>query len=471
MKIIGKFILILLLSQSLFSATAYLSSGEIQVGDRVALILEAHGKEVKFPELHSIEGYEVVSTSQSENIQVVNGNMTRTLQKQYIFYPSTDMTVPSYALEVDGKVEKTDQLNLHVGKVSQVNSPYSLEVILSNENPYKNEGVELIYVFKIRNGLKVRDLRFALPSFDGFWIKEGKQTNPKVEGDYVVHEIHYMIFAQREGDIELNPARMDIGFDSYKEDMFNMLTRNLEYKRVFSGKKTLHVKKLEGATFVGDFEIQASVDREKIASNENVNMTIKLSGYGNFDDLHELSLQTTANIFSDKPVIKSEVVDGKLEGKFEQKISLSSDKDFVINPIEFTYFSLKDGKVKTIKTQKFDINVDNKEAEKEIFLQATPKVATQPVVQQSTNNFWLGYVLGILSAFLLLVFYLFKDKMKFKKEKNSDEKSLLKRLFQLKNRDKNAEIYIKQIEEYLYGDRITKLNKKEILKFIKSYEA
>lgn len=470
MKIVGKFVLILCLAQSLFSASAHLSSNEIQAGDRVALILVANGKEVKFPELSSIEGNEVVSTSQSQNIQSINGNVTRVIQKQYEFYPSTNITIPSYEIEVDGKLEKTEQLSLHVKKVSSKNTPYLLDISLSNDTPYQNEGVVLRYIFKIRNDIKVRDLRFALPSFNGFWIKEGKKTNPKVEGDYIFHEISYIVFAQQAGDIEIKPARIDIGLDSYTQDMFNMLTRSIEYKRVFSEAKTLHVKKLEGTNFIGDFEIIASIDKDKIASNENVNMTVKIVGYGNFDDLHEIKLDTKANIFSDKPVIKSEIVGDKLQGEFEQKLSLSSDKDFVINPIEFTYFSLKEAKVKTIKSQKFNIQVEKKELEKEIFIQAPKKQQEKIFVNQKEDRFWYGYLLGIMTAFGFLTLYFLKAKLKFKREKDFGEKSLLKRLLKIRNKDKKAEEYISLIENYLYKDKTTKLNKKEIVKFIKSYE-
>lgn len=470
MKIVGKFVLILCLAQSLFSASAHLSSNEIQAGDRVALILVANGKEVKFPELSSIEGNEVVSTSQSQNIQSINGNVTRVIQKQYEFYPSTNITIPSYEIEVDGKLEKTEQLSLHVKKVSSKNTPYLLDVSLSNDTPYQNEGIVLRYIFKIKNDIKVRDLRFALPSFDGFWIKEGKKTNPKVEGDYILHEISYIVFAQQAGDIEIKPARIDIGLDSYTQDMFNMLTRSIEYKRVFSEAKTLHVKKLEGTNFIGDFEIIASIDKDKIASNENVNMTVKIVGYGNFDDLHEIKLDTKANIFSDKPVIKSEIVGDKLQGEFEQKLSLSSDKDFVINPIEFTYFSLKEAKVKTIKSQKFNIQVEKKELEKEIFIQAPKKQQEKIFVNQKEDRFWYGYLLGIMTAFGFLTLYFLKAKLKFKREKDFGEKSLLKRLLKIRNKDKKAEEYISLIETYLYKDKTTKLNKKEIVKFIKSYE-
>ncbi len=470
MKIVGKFVLILCLAQSLFSASAHLSSNEIQAGDRVALILVANGKEVKFPELSSIEGNEVVSTSQSQNIQSINGNVTRVIQKQYEFYPSTNIAIPSYEIEVDGKLEKTEQLSLHVKKVSSKNTPYLLDISLSNDTPYQNEGVVLRYIFKIRNDIKVRDLRFALPSFDGFWIKEGKKTNPKVEGDYILHEISYIVFAQHAGDIEIKPARIDIGLDSYTQDMFNMLTRSIEYKRVFSEAKTLHVKKLEGTNFVGDFEIIASIDKDKIASNENVNMTVKIVGYGNFDDLHEIKLDTKANIFSDKPVIKSEIVGDKLQGEFEQKLSLSSDKDFVINPIEFTYFSLKEAKVKTIKSQKFNIQVEKKELEKEIFIQAPKKQQEKIFVNEKEDRFWYGYLLGIMTAFGFLTLYFLKAKLKFKREKDFGEKSLLKRLLKIRNKDKKAEEYISLIENYLYKDKTTKLNKKEIVKFIKSYE-
>jgi hypothetical protein len=470
LKRLGKFLILIFLAQNLFGASAYLSSNKIAMGDRVALIIEANGKDVVFPELSDIEGFEVVSTSQSQNIQNINGNVKRSISKQYIFYPSHSIEIPSFLLKVDGQEQYTEKLSLHVEKNTKKDASFLLDVSLSNETPYQNEGVELNYFFKIKRDVQVRDLRFALPSFDGLWLKEGKKIEPKVEGDYVVHKISYLIFPQHSGEIIIKPARIDIGLDGYKQDMFNMLTRSLEWKRVFSDAKTLHVKKLEGTQYVGEFEISATLDKEQIKANENVNMTLKISGYGNFDDLGEFEIKTDANVFSDKPVIKTSVEDGKLVGVFEQKFSLSSDKDFTIEPIALTYLSQKTHTLKTIKTKKFGVQVEKQRAEKEIFIKASDIDEKPQIVVERKDNFYLGIAVGALATAFLFIAFLSKDKFKWQKEKKSDAKSLLKKLIALDTKDSQKDRYIKEIERHLYAKEGSPINVKEIKKFIKSYE-
>jgi hypothetical protein len=470
LKRLGKFLILIFLAQNLFGASAYLSSNNIAMGDRVALIIEANGKDVIFPELSDIEGFEVVSTSQSQNIQNINGNVKRSISKQYIFYPSHSIEIPSFLLKVDGQEQYTEKLSLHVEKNTKKDASFLLDVSLSNETPYQNEGVELNYFFKIKRDIQVRDLRFALPSFDGLWLREGKKTEPKVEGDYVVHKISYLIFPQHSGEIVIKPARIDIGLDGYKQDMFNMLTRSLEWKRVFSDAKTLHVKKLEGAQYVGEFEISATLDKEQIKANENVNMTLKISGYGNFDDLGEFEIKTDANVFSDKPVIKTSVEDGKLVGVFEQKFSLSNDKNFTIEPIALTYLSQKTHTLKTIKTKKFGVQVEKQRAEKEIFIKANDTNEKPQIVVEQEDNFYLGIAVGALATAFLFMVFLSKDKLKWHKEKKSDAKSLLKKLIALDTKDSQKDRYIKEIERHLYAKEGSPINVKEIKKFIKSYE-
>lgn len=159
--------------------------------------------------------------------------------------------------------------------------------------------------------------------------------------------------------------------------MFGMLSRSARYKRVYSNKLRLHVKPLEGTKYVGDFEISLSLDKDKINANESVNALLKISGYGNFDDIGEFALDTKASYFSDKPHIKTNVAGSKMQGVFEQKFSLSSAEDFQIKPIAFIFYSKKEDKIKTIYTKTLNVKVANStEREKELFIPANTEEKT-----------------------------------------------------------------------------------------------
>lgn len=468
LKLLGKlFILCCLVSLS-YAARAYISSDSVSLGDRVVLILKADGSSVEFPKITEIAGFEVISTSQSQNIQNINGNITKSIQKEYHFYPSKSIEIPSYTIKVDGKVEKTEQISLHVKKLDTKDISFFLDAKVSNQNPYQNEGVKLSFIFKIKKSIQVMDLRFAPPSLSAFWVKEGKKSKPKEDGEYIIQEINYIIFPQKSGVLDINPARIDIGLERIGRDMFNMLSRSVTYKRISSEKISLHVKPLSETKYVGEFDIKLELDKTKISANENLNAVLKIGGYGNFDDIDEVEIITDANIFRDKAKIKTNVQNDRLVGIYEQKISLSSDKDFTIEPIEFRYFSKEENRLKIIKTKALHVSVDSSNIEKEIFIKSSTKQEPKIIIKElnSYSNLVYGFILGVL--FSLLTFILYKYRKIFKYKKIDDEKELIKRLLVIDN--EKAKDYIKRIEEYLYSESDTPLNKKEINRFIKSCE-
>lgn len=247
-----------------------------------------------------------------------------------------------------------------------------------------------------------------------------------------------------------------------------MFSRGASYKRISSNPITLHVKKLEETKYVGDFEISLEIDKEKINSNESVNAILKIAGAGNFDDFMDISLKTNANIFADKPNIKTQVVGDKLQGSFIKKFSLSSNEDFEIKPFELKYFSKKERVIKTLKTKGYKVQVKSTNQEKTLFVSSSEQSNPEMLIQKEDNYFLLlyGFISGVF--FSVVAFFLFRYKNIFVIRKKQNEKQMLKLLYKIEN--EKARVYMREIEEYLYGKSDTLQNKKEIEKFIKSYE-
>lgn len=469
MKLLGRItVLISLYISVVFSADAFISNTKVVQGDKVVLTLRASGKQVEFPDINSIDGHEVVATSQQQNIQNINGKVTRSVRKEYHFYPSSNVKIPSYIIKVDGKIEKTDPISINLSKDEVLNDSFSLQMQVNNKEPYLNEAVELVFVFKMKKEIEVVDLRFTPPSFSNFWVKEGKKSQPIEENGYVIQKISYLLFPQKVGKIELPVARLDVGLAQIGRDVFNMLTRSINWKRVYSNRVSLNVKQLQNTQYIGDFKISLSVDKKELQANKSVNGILKIEGYGNFDDIEELAVDTTAAMFRDKAKVKSSISDSKLVGIYEQKISFSSDEDFVIEPIEFTFFSQKENILKTIKTDKVKINVMSVKQEDDIYLQSRQNSNNKEknLAKKSSYDIYIGFLLGVAFCFIIWLVITYRKNFKYKKIES--EKKLLKKLLLINN--KEAKQYIKEIENYLYVGKKFPLNKKEIERFIKSYE-
>ncbi len=446
MRFIGS---ILLLISSLFSAEAYLSNSSIVAGDRIVLILKAEGQNIKFPDISSVGGFKVVSTGMQQNVEYINGNMRKSIEKHYAFMPLSSVDIGPYEIEVNGKKEYTKPLHVEVKKADTTNSPFILEMKISKQNVMQFEAVPVEFVFKRDAKYEVRDLRFTPPMFENFWVKEGKKEKPFLENGFVVHKMNFIIFPQKSGDFDIKPAKVDVGVMSKNRDIFNMLTNQLNWKSVISNAASLHVKKLEGATLYGDYSISLGVDKNEIEGNEGVNVTLKISGNGNFDDIDEYKIQIDgANIYSDKPVVKSEPTTKGMKGEFIQKFSISSKTDFTIPSLSITYYDSNSKKVVTKSTKPILIKV--KKSTKEQPVQISSNEPKEKIVyKEKYNSLYvvLAFILGVLIT--LFVMFLMRKK-DYRLPKFKDDRDHLKTLLKRRGESEEIDKKIIELENKLY---------------------
>jgi len=331
MKLVGKIVFLVFLALNMYASTAYLSKNSIVLGEKIVLVIQANGKDIKFPDITSIKGFEVTATGMQQSIEYINGSVSKKIEKHYEFLPTKSIDVPSFEVVVDGKKELTQPLHVEVSKATVKNSNFLLEMKIKNSEVMQFEAVPMEVIFKRAVNQDVRDLRFAPPKFDNFWVKEGKKIKPVQEGNFIVHKINFFLYPQKSGDFVLNPSQVSVGVASKRRDIFNMLTNQLDWKSVFSNSLSLHVKPLVGTNLYGNFDIKVSVDKTDIDSNQGANLTISITGTGNFDDIEAYALKIDqANIYADKPAVKTFIDGEKMGGNFRQKFSISPNADFTI---------------------------------------------------------------------------------------------------------------------------------------------
>ncbi|WP_458700813.1 BatD family protein [Sulfurospirillum sp. 1307] len=469
MKLVGRIALFLIITLNLYAATAKLSSSSIVQGDRVILIISASGEDIKFPEIKKISGFEVSSTGLSQSITNINGKVTKKIEKHYEFMPTKSIDIPAFEVKVNGEIEKTNPLHVEVSKANIQNSKFLFEMRANKKNIMQFEPVKLEFVFKRDINEEVNDLRFLPPKFDNFWVKEGKKKKPYQEGRFVVHTMTYFLYPQKSGDFELNPARIDVGLRSNRRDIFGFLNQQLDWKSVFSNPISLHVKPLIGANLYGKFEISASVDKNSIKANEAVNYTLKIKGEGNFDDIDEFDLKIDgANIYKDKPKIKTYALSDAITGEFEQKFSITSSSDFTIPSVKLTYYDASLKKVVTKKTNPINIKVDGSKVEKT--LQVAPQnIEKKEVIKEikviDYKYIALAFIGGFFIAFI--IFYIFSKKKDIKLPKFKSDKDYLKELLKYRGEDEKINEQIKLLEENIYANKKNRIDKEVLKKFLK----
>ena len=488
MKNLGKLLLLLLIIiSSSFAVSVKISPKIVYVGDQTSLILSAHGDKVEFPKLKEIAGYKVNSQSISRNITNINGKVTKTLSKEYIFTPQKSFVVPEISVSVDGKTQTTKPIKVSVKKESaNKKDAFVFTLEADKSEAYVGEPINILFTFKKHIDVKLAEANFDTPTFHDFWAKPMKKEPAKIEGEYQIYRIHYLLFPQKEGQITIEPGRMDAGIlQKRKRNYFNF--ERVKWKSLFSNEISIDVKALpNGVDIYGDFKMKVNVDKNSTKANEPINLTISIKGIGNIDDIQEYKLDIpNAIVYADKPQRKIFTNHKEELGEFTQKFAIVSDRNFTISPIEFKFFSGEKKEIKVLKSDEFNIKVAGSQIKTQTaYLEkkednSTKKIETKIIYDKASYTklalFTLGgFLLGALSMYLLTM-QKREDREKeelplSKKIKNSkNDKEMLSILIPYVGKSNKIKMIIKELEDNIYHNKSNKIDKKSLVKNIDQY--
>jgi hypothetical protein len=484
----------------------------IYKGDSVVLSIEAEGSDIDFPMIDEISGFKVLGSSNSQNITSINGKMSQKFIQSYTFAPTKSIEIPSFEVEVDGKIMKTSPLKLRVEspKAAGKNSSIQLEMKVSKRSSFVGEPITLDILFKRDPNREFAKVEIAQPELDSFWAKKLPDTPSYSENGYIVQKYSYLLFPQEDGNFTIPATFAKLGIKiRQKRSMFNdpffddpfsndpffsaFSTSSIKWQKLFSNEVNINVKPLpDKLELFGNFNIKAKVDKRAIPANKALNLTLIVDGEGNIEDIKKFSLDISNGVvYADEPIIKGVAKDGTYRGAFSQKIAIVADQNYTIPAFSLSYFDKKSGKKKVIKTKPIDIIVTGGSERPKIETNDLAQVVSsnknndvkddnrdkiESIVVKTSNPYekfiylFSGIVLGALIA------YLFLDKIskiKVKKdtdivkkiERAKDDKTLFELLLPYANRDKLIKKELDKLEKNIYKNGNEVIDKDAILDF------
>jgi hypothetical protein len=231
------------------------------------------------------------------------------------------------------------------------------------------------------------------------------------------------------------------------------------------------------------------VDKKETKANEPVNFTVSIKGEGNVDDIENFILNINeAVVYADKPIKKTVLQSGRVEGEFSQKFAIVSNRNYQIPSLTFTYFDKNKKESVTKTTAPIDISVEGSmlmEPKAAILEKADGEITEQNkqnVIPQ-TKTPWLLLALillgGLIGGFLLGVFVSRSNSGKNSKKvalpiekrikSTKNDKELLSVLMPYINKTKKLDIVIKQLEENIYSGTNHTIDKVDLSKNFSSY--
>ena len=321
---------------------ASVSETTIGTEEAVSFRIEVEGasaSEVQRPSPPDADGLAVLQMvpSTQQSVSIINGQMTQSVAFEWRYQASREgrATINSANVEVKGKTYTTQPISVEIVPQSQrpqrsnqrqrggLFDPFSrrapapsqaepepvqiserdifIRAIPSARNVVQNEQVNIEYHLFFREGMQLRQSRLA-DSWDaeGFWREELDVERRPVPKTVVENGLRYntivlkrvSVFPTRTGELSIDPLRIEAeayipnrSLDPF--DQFFSFRPRYEPVEVASGVVQINVSPLpEGQPehftgAVGQFALEATVDREEVEVGEPIQVEINLSGAGN----------------------------------------------------------------------------------------------------------------------------------------------------------------------------------------------
>jgi len=425
-KILGSIVLYILftLIAQAGSVTATVDSPEVVEGDTLLLTITVVGENVeRLPDIEEINGLEVESIQRrsGSSFVYVNGNSTMQHSETLMLEirPTKDMTIPSFSLKTDGKIEKTAAIAIKV-----VTSPtgakredknFSLEMKVNKVKVYLGEPILVTVYFKQKSNANIISIEYTPPKFKAFFSKqlEGEKTYKK--GEQTIHELTYLLVAKKEGIETIDAAHAKIAQRSRSQQRGGWYLDRPEWSRISSSALSLEVLAPTLAhDILGHYKLKDSIDTIKVKPNKPVNLKIELEGEGSLEDYEGIAFEIpNVTIYGDDAKVSSQIVGKKFYSRYEKSFVFISDHNFTIPSKEIRVYDYNKEEVTILKTKAYNIEVEGSSSvatvamvhtQKPVTVQSTvQKVQSEPFLERlpSFMALILAFLLGGLTMFLL----------------------------------------------------------------------
>ena len=254
-----------------------------------------------------------------------------------------------------------------------------IKVSTNKKRVYEQEPIVLTY--KVYTAVDLTQLDIKMPDVAGFLTEEIELSRNKsfhienVGGRMYkcVTWSKYILYPQKTGELKVPSLtfnamvlQRDRDVDPF-EAFFNGGSGYIEVKKKITAPGvTLHVDPLSDrpdnfSGAVGKFSIKAALDKDEVKANNATTLRVTISGHGNMKLIScpEPQLPNDFDKYDPKTSDNTQLTENGASGTmtYDFIIVPRNMGKYEIPPLEFTYFDLGEKKYKTLKTDKFVLNV------------------------------------------------------------------------------------------------------------------
>ena len=354
---------------------AWLDRNQISLGETVQLSIKADGGISGEPDTSPLEkDFQVLGTSSSSSIKIINGSVTRSTTWQIALQPlqEGEHTIPS--LTIDGRQSKPLSLSVSSSPAPQADSGADIfiETGLLPDSPYEQQ--QVIYQVRLFHAVDIAEGSLSAPQPDNTIVQQlGKDRTYETTRNnrhYQIIERTYALFPQQAGNLTIAPPvfegkvvetdrRRDPFGPFFGNDPFNVLSASTRPVRVTGRQDTLTVRprpaEVKGGHWLPADAVTLSEEwqpeRDSIRVGEAITRTITVSAVGqNGAALPELGPGEVNGFktYPDKAEVQTNGQNGSLTGSSRQKTAFIpvSPGTYTLPQVTLPWWDIKEEKVK-----------------------------------------------------------------------------------------------------------------------------
>ncbi len=382
--------------------SASVDRNTLNFGDSLTLQVSVSGDAANIPKpaLPQLDGFSVYSSGTSQNISFVNGKVSSSLVYNYILSPNKPgkFTIGPVTISSGGKTYATNPISVEVlpagnpkprQKQAEEQQPSSdtaagkgifVTAQLDKKKAFVNEGI--IYTFRFYTSRNLAsNPQYAPPNFTGFIVEDlppQRTYQTSINGEtYNVIEMKVQLFPTTPGKFTLGSASLQTSVQDFAGSPFGGFFDDDFFKGFFSSGQpvVLKTKQLsvevvplpeEGkpsnfSGAVGEYSMRASADKEDVAANDPVTISLEISGAGNVRAVSGPKLPQIPGVRRYDTISSFNIskANYRVSGSktFKTVMIPESPGSLTVPGLEFSYFSPDRKEYRNIKTAPIKIKV------------------------------------------------------------------------------------------------------------------
>lgn len=435
--------IVLFTSAQAQSFTVQLSKSKVVANELFTLTYRLEGSESRprFPDLSplKIEG----GPNTTSNFVMINGRVSQNVSYSFVLRAPKEGTYTIEPAKVDiggGKVLETQPLKITASKAPPVPKGEDLKgkdifilPELSKDEVFVGEQLSVTY--QLYTNQNIRDLDLAEnPLFDGFGVEvnsnlaQSPRSGTPDGVDYRIFNIRqFHLFPQHDGELNI-PNLTFRGMVSKavnRSDPFSMFNIQQRTSRLISSARaTVKVKPWpqpvpdDYSGLVGDYTLNASLDKTRLNTGETARLRVMINGEGNIrlQGIPKLRLPDSFDLFDPEP---REGIRVNAEGVMGQKVFdfLLAPRQpgvFELPPVTISVLNPETGQYERMSANLPALSVGGKALAGNVPSQVSPQLeddirpltSARPIWKRDATAWWIPFSLVPLMLLAVFAFWI-----------------------------------------------------------------